>query len=145
MIVTEIKRVDYVSCTPENPMQLVWLNSLGGTDSWVFSRRQEYTLNVSNMDEFEPIINYLQLVNGVQRVLKKDAYVNIKLGYEQLSSQQVTGIKELLISPYVVVVDGATEIVVVVKDGTFKLRDTGESMFSLEFEIILPKLFTSSL
>tara|TARA_R110000772_G_scaffold112048_4_gene216235 strand:- start:1395 stop:1775 length:381 start_codon:yes stop_codon:yes gene_type:complete len=126
-------------------MQLVWLNSLGGTDSWVFSRRQEYTLNVSNMDEFEPIINYLQLVNGVQRVLKKDAYVNIKLGYEQLSSQQVTGIKELLISPYVVVVDGATEIVVVVKDGTFKLRDTGESMFSLEFEIILPKLFTSSL
>tara|TARA_R110000868_G_scaffold21064_7_gene88030 strand:- start:57 stop:437 length:381 start_codon:yes stop_codon:yes gene_type:complete len=126
-------------------MQLVWLNSLGGTDTWVFSRRQEYMLNVSNMDEFEPIINYLQLVNGVQRVLKKDAYVNIKLGYEQLSYQQVTGIKELLISPYVVVVDGATEIVVVVKDGTFKLRDTGESMFSLEFEIILPKLFTSSL
>lgn len=145
MIVTEVKTVNYVSCTPENPMQLVWLNSLGGTDTWVFSRRQEYMLNVSNMDEFEPIINYLQLVNGVQRVLKKDAYVNIKLGYEQLSYQQVTGIKELLISPYVVVVDGATEIVVVVKDGTFKLRDTGESMFSLEFEIILPKLFTSSL
>ena len=96
MIVTEVKTVNYVSCTPENPMQLVWLNSLGGTDTWVFSRRQEYMLNVSNMDEFEPIINYLQLVNGVQRVLKKDAYVNIKLGYEQLSYQQVTGIKETL-------------------------------------------------
>lgn len=144
MIVTEIKRVDYVDCTPETPMQLAWLNTLGGLDTWVFSRRQEYTLSVSEVDNFEPIINYLQTANGVQRTLKKDAYINVKLGYEGLTAQQVTGIKELLISPYVVLVNGSNQIVVVVKDGTFKFRDTGESKHSLEFEIVLPKLFTSS-
>jgi len=145
MIVTEVLRVDYVGCEPQSPMQLVWHNSLGGVDSWVFSRRQEYSLDVRNEDTFEPIINYLQLANGLQRVLKKDAFMVIKLGYEGLNAQQVIGIKEVLISPLVYLVDGATQLVVVVKDGTFKLRDTGESKFALEFEIVMPKLFTVSL
>lgn len=144
MIVTEVLRCDYVSCTPEQPMQLAWINSLGGVDTWVFSKHQEYTLDVKDMDTFEPVINYLQLANGYQRVLKKDTYVSVKLGYEGLDNQQVNGIKELLISPLVILVDGTSEKVVAVKDGTFKLFDTGESKHKLEFEIILPKLFTSS-
>tara|TARA_R110000868_G_scaffold355366_1_gene616860 strand:- start:133 stop:570 length:438 start_codon:yes stop_codon:yes gene_type:complete len=145
MIVTEVLRVDYVDCTPENPMQLAWINSLGGTDTWVFSKRQEYILDVSDVDTFQPIINYLQLANGVQRTLKKDAFMSIRLGYEQLNAQQVTGIKELLISPLVKLINGTSEIVVVVKDGTFKLGDVFDSKRSLEFEIILPKLYTTSL
>ena len=144
MIVTEILRCDYVSCTPENPFQLAWINSLGGIDTWVFSHHQEFGLEVSDMDEFEPVINYLQLANGIQRVLGKDAYGTVKLGYEGLTKQQVVGIKELLISPLVIWVAGTSETVVVVKDGTFKLFDTGESKFKLEFEIVLPKLYTSS-
>ena len=144
MRVTEKQRIDYVDCTLENPMQLAWINSIGGVDTWVFSKHQEYKLDVSNMDEFMPIINYLQVANGRQRVLKKDAYSMIKLGYEQLSEQQVIGIKELLISQYVVLIDGSSAVVVVVKDGTFDIRDTGESKFDLEFDIVLPKLYTSS-
>jgi len=144
MRVTEILTVDYVDCTPEQPMQLAWLNSLGGVDTWVFQRHQEYKLDVKDMDEFEPVINYLQISNGRQRVLKKDAYVMVKLGYEQLTKQQVIGIKELLISPCVKWVAGTNETVVVVKDGSFDVFDTGESKFDLEFEIIMPKLYTNS-
>lgn len=144
MIVTEVKRVDYVSCTPENPMCLVWVNSLGGTDGWVFSRHQEYKIEVSDKDTFEPIINYLQLANSVQQTLKKDAYMVVRLGYEGLSAQQVTGIKEVLISQHVRLVTDVGSVVVVVKDGTFTLTDTGESKHKLEFEIVMPKLFTSS-
>ena len=144
MRVTEIKRVDYVDCTPEQPMQLAWLNSLGGVDTWVFQRRQEYKLDAKDMDMFEPIINYLQVANGRQRVLKKEAYMMVKLGYEQLTQQQVIGIKELLISQYVVLVNGSSEIAVVVKEGSFELYDTGESKHALEFEIIMPKLYTNS-
>ena len=144
MRVTEILTVDYVDCTPEQPMQLAWLNSLGGVDTWVFQRHQEYKLDVKDMDEFEPVINYLQISNGRQRVLKKDAYVMVKLGYEQLTKQQVIGIKELLISPLVKWIDGTNETVVVVKEGSFELFDTGESKHDLEFEIVMPKLYTSS-
>ena len=144
MIVTEVLRVDYIDCTPEQPFQLAWLNSLGGVDSWVFQRHQEYTLDAKDMDTFEPIINYLQISNGRQRILKKDAYMMVKLGYEQLTQQQVTGIKELLISPCVKWIDGTNETVVVVKEGSFALYDTGESKHDLEFEIIMPKLYTVS-
>ena len=145
MIVTEKQRVDYVDCTPENPMQLAWLNTLGGVDTWVFSIHQEYSLSVSDVDTFEPIINYLQMANGVQRVTKKDAYMMVRLGYGGLTAQQVTGIKEVLISSLVKVVNGTSEIVVAVKDGTFKLGDVFDSKRDLEFEIILPKLYTTSL
>jgi hypothetical protein len=145
MIVTEVKTVDYVNCTPENPFQLMWLNSLGGTDTWVFSKRQEHTLSTEDMDEFEPVINYLQVANSRQQILRKDAYDSVKLGYEQLSTQQVNGIKEVLKSQYVVWVNGTNQIVVVVRSGSFKLHSSDSVKHSLEFEVILPKLYTVSL
>ena len=145
MIVTAVQNIEYVDCTPTEPFQLAWLNSLTGTDTWVFSKMQEYSLDVSNTDTFEPIINYLQIANGVQRVLKKDAFMVVKLGYEGLTGQQVIGIKELLISPYVVWLNYTSEMIVSVKPGSFKIGDTSQSKQSLEFEIILPKLYTASL
>lgn len=144
MIVSEIKEIDYVSCTPEQPLQLMWLNSLGGMDTWVFSRHQEFSADVSDVDEFEPVVNYLQVTNARQKVLRKDAYVIINLGYEQLTEQQVKGISQLFVSPLVLAnVSGFVQVVV--KAGTYKIYDTGESMHKLEFDIILPKRFTQSL
>lgn len=144
MIVSEIKEIDYVSCIPEQPLQLMWLNQLGGMDTWVFSRHQEFSADVSDVDEFEPVINYLQVTNARQKVLRKDAYVIINLGYEQLTEQQVKGISQLFVSPLVLAnVSGFVQVVV--KAGTYKIYDTGESMHKLEFDIILPKRFTQSL
>jgi len=144
MIVSEIKEIDYVDCTPEKPLQLMWLNQLGGMDTWVFSRHQEFSADVSDVDEFEPVVNYLQVTNARQRVLRKDAYVVINLGYEQLTEQQVKGISQLFISPLVLAnVSGFVQVVV--KAGTYKIYDTGESMHKMEFDIILPKRFTQSL
>ena len=144
MIVSEIKEIDYVDCTPEKPLQLMWLNQLGGMDTWVFSRHQEFSADVSDVDEFEPVINYLQVTNARQRVLRKDAYVVINLGYEQLTEQQVKGISQLFVSPLVLAnVSGFVQGVV--KAGTYKIYDTGESMHKMEFDIILPKRFTQSL
>jgi len=145
MIVTEVKEIDYVSCTPERPLQLMWLNPLPGVDTWVFSRHQEYSADVSDVDEFEPVINYLQLENSRQKVLRKDFLIVAKLGYEQLSMQQVVGISYLLSSPLVLAKIRGYWVQVVVKAGTFKLFDTGESKHKLEFDIILPKQFTQGL
>ena len=144
MRVTEIKEIDYVNYTPKKPLQLMWLNQLGGMDTWVFSRHQEFSADVSDVDEFEPVINYLQVTNARQRVLRKDAYVVINLGYEQLTEQQVKGISQLFVSPLVLAnVSGFVQVVV--KAGTYKIYDTGESMHKMEFDIILPKRFTQSL
>ncbi len=145
MIVTEIKEIDYQSCTPHVPMQLMWLNPLGGMDTWVFSRHQDYSADVSDVDEFEPVLNYLQIANSRQKVLRKEVLTVVKLGYEGLTTQQVEGIRYVLGSPLVYLVNGNSSLQVVVKSGTFKLIDTGESKHKLEFDIILPKHFTQSL
>lgn len=145
MIVSEIKEIDYVDCTPEKPLQLMWLNQLGGMDTWVFSRHQEYSADVSDVDEFEPVINYLQVTNARQKVLRKDLLYIINLGYEQLDIYQVRGISLVLSSPLVLANIGGNFVQVVVKAGTYKIYDTGESMHKLEFDIILPKRFTQSL
>ena len=145
MIVSEIKEIDYVSCTLEQPLQLMWLNQFGGVDTWVFSRHQEYSADVSDVDEFEQVVNYLQLTNARQKTLRKDVYTVINLGYEQLNAQQVAGISQLLASPLVYVISGGNYAQVGVKAGTYKIYDTGESMHKLEFDIILPKRFTQSL
>lgn len=145
MIVSEIKQIDYVDCTPEKPLQLMWLNQFGGMDTWVFSRHQEYSADVSDVDEFEPVINYLQVTNARQKVLRKDLLYIINLGYEQLDIHQVRGISLVLSSPLVLANIGGYFVQVVVKAGTYKIYDTGESMHKLEFDIILPKRFTQSL
>lgn len=144
MRVTEKQRVNYEDCVPDQPFQLAWLNSLGGIDTWVFTKHQEYTIDAKDMDKFEPVINYLQTANARQRVLKKEGFMLVKLGYEQLTQQQVIGIKELLISPLVKWINGTNEVVVIVDEGSFGIYDTGESKHDLEFDIIMPKLYTSS-
>lgn len=145
MIVTEVKEINYLSCTPEQPLQLMWLNPLGGMDTWVFSRHQEFSADVSDVDLFEPVINYLQVENSRQKVLSKELLTVVNLGYEQLDTQQVKGISYVLSSPLVLANIGGYFVQVVVKAGTYKVFDTGESRHKMEFDIILPKQYTSSL
>ena len=145
MIVTEVKEISYLSCTPEQPLQLMWLNPLGGMDTWVFSRHQEFSADVSDVDLFEPVINYLQIENSRQKVLSKELLYGVNLGYEQLDTQQVVGISYVLSSPLVLANIGGYFVQVVVKAGTYKVFDTGESKHKMEFDIVLPKQYTSSL
>lgn len=145
MIVTEIKEIDYLDCIPQNPLQLMWLNSLGGMDTWVFSRHQEFSADVSDVDLFEPVINYLQVENSRQKVLSKELLYVVNLGYEQLNTQQVLGISRVLSSALVYANFEGYFVQVVVKAATYKVFDTGESRHKLEFDIILPKQYTSSL
>jgi hypothetical protein len=145
MIVTEVKEINYLSCTPEQPLQLMWLNPLGGMDTWVFSRHQEFSADVSDVDLFEPVINYLQVKNSRQKVLSKELLTVVNLGYEQLDTQQVIGISYVLSSPLVLANIGGYFVQVVVKAGTYKVLDTGESKHKMEFDIVLPKQYTSSL
>lgn len=144
-VVTEVKEIDYVDCPPENPMHLMWLTQLGGLDTWVFSRHQEISFDVSDTDEFEPVIDYLQIANARQKTLSKDMFIKINLGYEQLETQQAVGISYVLSSPLIYANIGGYWSQVVVKSGTYKIYDTGESRHKLEFEITLPKYYTQGL
>lgn len=146
MRITEIKTVDVEQCIPENPIYLTWLNPLGGWDYWLFGTRQQYTIQTKDLDTFQPVINYLQIANGIQESLGKEAYMKVKLGYEGLTRAKVEGIRHILTSPKVYVINGSPgsnnfqKLVVNIDKGSYKVYDTGDGKHGLELTVIAPKL-----
>lgn len=150
MRITEIKRFIVQQCIPENPFHLKWLNVRGGFDYWVFSKHQEYSYDIDGGDEFVPIINYLNEVNGYQRTVQKTVFEVVKIGYEGLTAQQAGGIRNILASPLVYLIEGQPQTdefkttIVSVKPGSYVVGDLYDAKYKLEFEIIKPKRFIQS-
>lgn len=146
MIVTEVKTVQLEVCIPDNPFFVRWFNPLGGWDSWLFGTRQVHAFDVDDLDTFQPNINYLQIANGVQQVLGKEAFELVTVGYEGLIKSQVDGIKYLLTSPKVYYINGTPgsndfiRLEILVKPGTFRIYDNGDGKHSMEITLIKPKL-----
>ena len=92
MIVTEIKKINVVNCTPEQPVFLRWLNSLGGFDSWLFSKSQQVDVDVTQGDNFQQVVNYLEEENSNVNVIKKNGNLLMTLGADNLTLQQAKGI-----------------------------------------------------
>lgn len=148
MIVTEVKTIDFENCIPANPFFVRWLNPLGGWDSWLFGVRQVHAYDIDDTDTFEPVINYLQIANGIEETLKKDAFENITVGYDGLTKARVDGIKYLLTSPKIYYLEGNPQysnfikLVIRVKPGSYKIYDNGDGLHSMEITFIKPKLQT---
>lgn len=147
MRITEIKTIKVVQCIPENPFHLKWANVQGGFDEWVFSIHQEYSYEITGGDEFVPVINYLNEVNGFQRTVQKTVFEVVRIGYEQLTLNDVTGIRGILGSPLVYLITGQPQTdefkttIVAVKPGSYVVGDIYDAKFKLEFDIIKPKIF----
>jgi len=134
----------------KNPFFVRWLNPLGGFDSWLFGTRQTYSLDVEDVDIFEPVINYLQVANGLQQVTRKEAFAFITVGAEGLTQEDVIGIGYILQSPLIYWIDGDPTandfqtLIVGVKPGSYKVYDNGDGRHSIEITFILPKRQTQS-
>ena len=150
MIVTEIKKINVVNCTPEQPVFLRWLNSLGGFDSWLFSKSQQVDVDVTQGDNFHQVVNYLEEENTNVNVIKKNGNLLMTLGADNLTLQQLQGIRSILGSPKVYWLQGQPQtndfirLTVLVKTGTFKLYDTEDTRHRIEFQIISPNLYLQS-
>lgn len=149
-VITEIKTVDYESCIPDNSFFVRWLNPIGGFDSWLFGTRQVHEYNVKDKDTFEPVINYLQLANGIQQTTGKEAIEFITVGYEGLTLDKVNGLKHIVTSPLIYWISGTPgsndfqQLIIGVETGSYKLYDNGDWLHNMEITFIKPKLQTQS-
>lgn len=150
MIVTEIKTIDFEACIPENPFYIKWLNPLSEFDYWLFGTRQVLAYDIDDVDVFEPVVNYLQIANGLQQVTRKDAFEYITVGYEGLTQAKVDGIKHVLKSPLIYWIVGTPasndyqEMIIGVKPGSYTCYDNGDGLHNMEITFIKPKLQTQS-
>jgi hypothetical protein len=143
VVVTEVKRIKVDNTCYKNPYYLVWKNTLGGWDHWLFYNTQTENLITNDLGSFtnEAFVD-LSFSEGQTKSLGKNADNSIVLGADNLTTNQREAIKDLLISPsiYKVETDGSKKIVRI-KPGTFSSEKKSER-HSIEFEIYPPETYT---
>ena len=144
-LITEIKMIK-VATPCNNPIGMVWRNSLGGWDYWVFERKAYVNRTVSNGDTFEPYIEDMATANTKQVILSKEAYDVLTVGSGGLDQNDVDGLMGLPTASeaYVINQSGVVQYRVNVQPGTWLISETNRGVYELEFSLIKPSLYTVS-
>lgn len=142
VVVTEVKRIKIDHACYDNPIYLVWRNTLGGWDHWLFSKTQTKGLITEDLGTFEQPEYDLATSEGSSDSLGSTAGDSLILGADNLTTNQYDAIRELLFSPKIYQVEtDSTKKKVLVKPGSFT-RETRNGFHSIEFEISLPDINT---
>lgn len=145
--ISETKTIEIDGVCVENPIQLCWINPLGGFDYWVFHTAQDISDNISNERTFEQYIADIGTATGRKKTLSKEVRTEIQLGAEHLTVQQMEGLRHLFASPNVMMFDSYNDdgspkwVTVGVNTGTFIVQKTDENKMNVTFKIILPERY----
>ena len=129
----------------ENPVMIEWLNSLGGYDTYLFSRQQTVTNIIEQGLTFqEPITTDIETVTETkQRYAEKDTqYMTLRA--EQLTQNDLQALHDIKRSPVVRLwldKTGSSYVTVIVNSGYEDSFTTGKSNYSYSLNIELPDNF----
>lgn len=134
---SERKLIEYRKCVLLNPILFVWKNTIGGWDYWLFQVNQTQHIDTVSLGYFQKNYTKISDISNPQAEIGKQVTTRIILGADDLTIQQVKGLKGLLISNkiYILNQDGSVSREVILLPGTFLIQDTSDSLHSLEFEI----------
>lgn len=143
MIVTEIKNIKVNHCIPDNPVMLRWLNTLGGWEHWLFGTTQTEGLNTSFEDYAVSNLNIETATSTSEKFISK-AIDSLVLGADNLTRNQILGLKTILYSPKVEILKSASVPyiwhTVIVQSGSFNIFETYSNRGEIEFTIELPEI-----
>jgi len=147
--ITERIMVD-IEDVPCNPVALYWLNKNSEYDMWIFGMTQTNGLQIKAMETFESVIQDLANTNKRSQFLTKKTVPQIVLGYDNLPTNKVEGIKGILDSVEINMLVSAPAarpcvfIKVTIDSGSWKITETENDFHSLEITINLPELFNQN-
>ena len=144
--ISEIKTIKVDSDCKQNPICLKWLNPYGGFDTWVFNW-DNFTSDVtSNEIGFQKYIESLANNQTRYEVLSKDNQQQIECGAENLTNDEIEGIRYLLRSPKVLMFTGLDPntgisqwLGVTIVSDTFQIYEALENKQSIDFIIQPPQ------
>lgn len=140
--VTEVKTIKLDRLCYNNPVFLKWRNSIGGWDQWLFGGTQTDGLTTDDIGDYQTPIWDLSTAESTSNSLGKNASNSLIVGADNLTDNQLSAIREILYSPKVYKIEtNGNKQGVKVKPGTFS-KETRNGRHSIEFEIILPDLYT---
>jgi hypothetical protein len=129
-----------------NPIMLTWLNKLGGWDYWLFTNRNITAYGVSNGSVYEPYISDMATANAKEVVLTKQSVEAVSIAANNLTLDDVTGIKGLLSSTAVYCIDENGDILyrATVNAGTWNVEDTRKNTYDITLTIVKPSEYNQN-
>lgn len=95
-IISEVKTIKNVTTCVTNPLYLSWLNPDGGWDYWMFEFNQDVSDTIKNIQSFEQYIENLDQAEGRGQALSKDIQEETIIAAENLSQDELEGLRYLL-------------------------------------------------
>lgn len=146
--VIEEKRCNIVKLedTPCPGIYLQWLGEKGNRSYFLFNDLYNESMQVEGGGTYQKSFDRIDTLTEISDWFNKDAYKKLQLGAQNLTRIEIEGIKTLLKSPKVFVVDPATfkKVGVLLEPGSFNIGRGNDDRFTIEFTIVYPKQFGQS-
>jgi len=138
--IIETLPVDVIHDCVEEPFYLMWLNTIGGFDFYMFSYSQTYAIDTGNEQQFSPYEWDISVAERNKYDLQntnQDVYV---LGAERVTKADLDGLVDLFASPIVYKVDAdGTQTRVLINKGSLNVYQTDKASNRIEFELLMPE------
>lgn len=143
--IIETKKVNVNKDCLTDGICLKWLNTLGGWDIWVFSKKHIITTDVSNTEHFNKFVEDLEGSTGNMHIIRKRSFDVYKLGadglnkakyYDGLKGLKNTPLCYMLMNPLTWGTEGCKWMRVMVLDSKLDI-DNNEPLFNIEVDIQL--------
>lgn len=126
---------------------LEWLGEKGNRSYFLFNNLFTENLQIDGGTTFQKPFNSIDDLEEISDWYKKDAFKKITLGAENLTKDQITGLKSLLKSTKVYQIldsDFNKKIGVLVEPSSFTIGRGNDDLFRIEFSIVYPKQFNQT-
>jgi hypothetical protein len=149
---SETKVIRYNPSTLTNKVCLKWIGPSGGWNYWVFPKKQGEEINqTTKQGEFSPYISDLATSDTDSDFITKEANPSLKIIQEGLDANDIGGLRTLLTSPKVMMLQNASSYVyptsndkwltVRINAGKISLGNNDDNFRSIEFNLELPELY----
>lgn len=133
------------SCVPESPFYVRWINQLGGLDYWMFGKRQEKALSVSNLKEYNPFFEDSASVNTNRKLLSRESSRIVEVGAEMIKDNEFDELIKILLSPDIEYYNGSKWVPIsITNQEATKTTSNAHHSIALEFELPNPILQTNN-
>ncbi len=127
-------------CVP-NPFYLVWANTLGGFDYYMFEYNQVDRIKTKTRQQYEPWQANLAVAERGVFDLANISSQLFRLGGRNIPSADLDGLKDLFASPVVYRVEqDGTKHRVLVKKGGMTMYETEKGFNDISFELLFPEI-----
>lgn len=135
----EVKTIDVSNDCANQSIYLTWLNYLGGMDYWLFTAQKDYGVDIEDVQQTEVnlFINWPNSYDDyrIKYDTKRTSRENILVRSQNLTLEQVQGLKYIKTSPLVQILENNKTKNVLVDNSSFTVYTESDKLYTISFTI----------